>query len=389
MKPLSKIYYDKSFFQGKKIILWGCGYFGKKILSLYRLFGIEPYAFCDSNPEKVGKKIEGLNVLSIPQLVEENKDHTVVLQVACSNVGKTEILAQANTMNFSTIFTPEETIQVLSAYHRFSLMKRNPSLQIKEEKRLEALRYDEFIKFQEYYLFSDHPIFLCMAGKTADVSILHTMKHNHIPVHFTHHTPFAIDLPLVQSENKKIKIITGVRDPFSQKISGLYQGFSHLYRHHFLWDKPIEVLDRFFNSNMSDISYLFAETDYWNYSDFFMEEYKEQILDYTKYPFDREKGYGIIKEGNLEIFFYQLEKLNHIIPKLADFVGGTFTELQNENEASSKWIAESYEDAKKELKVPRDVFESFYQADWVEHFYSPEDIAKFKARWEKNVQKED
>lgn len=118
-----------------------------------------------------------------------------------------------------------------------------------------------------------------------------------------------------------------------------------------------------------------------------MDVFNSNIINLYNHSFNTEQGYDIIKEGNIEVFVYQLEKLNDIAPQMSDWIGQTsFDEWINGNEASGKWINDFYKQAQKEIKFSQEFFDSCYNAEWVQHFYSQEDIEKFKERWRPHIQ---
>jgi FkbM family methyltransferase len=67
---------DKEY-QG--IIVYGCGHDGKLTKEILDLCGYPPSFWCDSNSELVGSRINGLEVISTEELVEEYKDYLVVI----------------------------------------------------------------------------------------------------------------------------------------------------------------------------------------------------------------------------------------------------------------------------------------------------------------------
>lgn len=122
----------------------------------------------------------------------------------------------------------------------------------------------------------------------------------------------------------------------------------------------------------------------------FIPKFNEEFLDLMKYEFDKEQGYSIIKDDNIEVFVYTLEKMNDIAKPLSDWVcEGTnntpFDSWERANLAEDKWIAETYKQAQKELKFSREYFEKCYNDPYVKHFYSNEDIEKFKQKWQQNI----
>ena len=65
--------YYKSFYQivdsakQRQLVIYGAGYWGKRTVSIFRLFGITPVCMCDDDSEKIGKSLEGINVISLDE----------------------------------------------------------------------------------------------------------------------------------------------------------------------------------------------------------------------------------------------------------------------------------------------------------------------------------
>lgn len=243
-------------------------------------------------------------------------------------------------------------------------------------------------------------------------------KRIEIPIDYAivFHKPRMIDRYQCEKKVEKLKIITAVREPISQNISRLYEDLSGAI--HLNWimgelnscteEKRQVILEEYqnlFQDHGDDAQKLW---DSWvkryvmgpdkiincSYENKTVQqtfkEYKEAVgLDFLAYPFDKEKGYTIIKEGNTEVFIYQLEKLNSLVPELSEWVGVPFDKLEKGNVGEDKWTGESYKQAQKHLKITQEYFDMCYDEPYVKHFYSPEDIEKFKARWRPHIKTED
>ncbi len=57
-----------------RIVLWGAGRLGRKVLAGLRSMGIEPLAFCDSNRALWGSELDGLSVMSVEDAVAAHGD---------------------------------------------------------------------------------------------------------------------------------------------------------------------------------------------------------------------------------------------------------------------------------------------------------------------------
>ena len=51
---------------GTRVVLFGAGGLGRRVLAGLRSYGIEPLAFCDNNPKLWGTQVDGLAVLTPP-----------------------------------------------------------------------------------------------------------------------------------------------------------------------------------------------------------------------------------------------------------------------------------------------------------------------------------
>jgi hypothetical protein len=106
------------------------------------------------------------------------------------------------------------------------------------------------------------------------------------------------------------------------------------------------------------------------------------------HPFDREKGYGIIRKDNVEILIYRLENLNELEQVIGDFVGLDDFKLEPANMAEQKLYDSFYKEFVKNVKLPKSYVDVYYKDNpRMDHFYSKEDKQRFLARWNKNIER--
>lgn len=238
----------------------------------------------------------------------------------------------------------------------------------------------------------DSALILCSLPKTGNNSVSETFLKNNIEFIGLSHDCNRFDIYFRKFST--IKVITAVREPIIQNLSGMYQEISASYQNPVIQEIKANFKDRddFFSdfNNINDLfkSVVIKKNDTGIIFNNFMESFAKNILNLSSYPFNKEKGYSIIKKGNIEIFVYQLEKMNSIVNEITEWIGQTrFDEWIKGNEASSKWIADSYNQAKNEIKITQEYFDKCYNDPWVQHFYSQEDIEKFKERWRPHISK--
>ncbi|MEZ3435959.1 MAG: 4Fe-4S cluster-binding domain-containing protein [Lachnospiraceae bacterium] len=67
----------------EKYYIFGAGFLGKTLLSVLRVYGYEIF-FIDNNPDKQGKKIDGVNIISLEDYLKV-RDGQIVVSVAAEN----------------------------------------------------------------------------------------------------------------------------------------------------------------------------------------------------------------------------------------------------------------------------------------------------------------
>ena len=105
------------------------------------------------------------------------------------------------------------------------------------------------------------------------------------------------------------------------------------------------------------------------------------------YPFDREKGYTIIREGQVEVLVLKLETMNKNYEIIKEFSGiSEFKEeFENHNVGELKSYRYLYEGIKHEVDVPRTLLDFYYKNNpQFAHFYTKEEADAFYKRWIKN-----
>lgn len=124
---------------------------------------------------------------------------------------------------------------------------------------------------------------------------------------------------------------------------------------------------------------------------FFEEQFKKRLgVDLLAEPFDTKRGFSIVEQNGLEIFIFQLEKIDSIQKELLAFAGlDSKIEFKRANDAADKYYAPLYQQVKETISITRQYFEDSFNNPYIKHFYSEEDIKKFRMKWEKHVVEEE
>lgn len=319
----------------------------------------------------------------------------LVVQLAVAGGGG-EIRGHLKTLGIDRYVDLEETNPVLPYIKRLQRLRVNPKhgMSVSHGETLIRLIHEKTF-FNTFHRYEGKTLIrTCAPGKTGNVTLNKTLTAHQIPFQFMEHTPELCFKELFEATNTTMKIVTGVRDPMAINFSAPFQLISVFPYSSWAFDAPLSEMDPPFFQDGGDVQTFFdvwqASTcykkgEYCSHAQDFFQRFSEHILHLFDYSFDKEKGYTIIKKGNIEVFLYQLEKMNDILPAFSDFVGCSITKWEKDNDASGKWVGETYKKALEEVTISPQFFEDCYKEDWISHFYSQTDIERFQEKWRKNI----
>lgn len=397
MIRISQIDSDLSIYKNKKVVLLELGLGTQALINLMRYHGIKIDYICSIKEKILNTIFDGVEIISLEYLIEyaQKNENNITVQLAT----KTPIgiyLKQLNYIGIKNVVSYEEAWQVLNFNNKFDLVKKNQHLFSLYDDTLNMKRdFEEKPNFLDYIFLNSHLeefIFICSIPKTGDHTLMETLNHHGINYHMMKHTPTAFDKKLVRNLDQKVKLIVGIREPISQNLSVLYQDIGSLipiFSTFMLKSNKVNLFkDGGDAQELFDIRFDYENIglDKVNVLSAYFDMIKENVIDLSKYEFDKEKGYMIAIEDNIEVFVYQIEKMDNIIHEMSDWIGQTqFDEWVMGNEASNKWISNSYKQAQKELVFTKEYFDSCYNNTWLKHFYLDEDIEKFKKKWRPHI----
>lgn len=258
-----------------------------------------------------------------------------------------------------------------------------------------------------YYLSSRSPIVIYSIGKTGTSTIRASLKaaklkrplfHVHHlteasikeALRFQEHRPNKPSATLRQSiflakqlaskpdhVQKRWDVISLVRDPVACAISAYFQSI----------DRWFPSLSANFREGRIDIPVL-IQTFLDEYShDWPLSWFDKQInqslgVNVYQSEFDWDKGYCIYRGDFANILVLRLENINSCAKTALDaFLNTANIELVNANVSESKDYAQIYQRFKTEICLPESYLERMYSSRLAQHFYSPAEIAGFRAHW--------
>lgn len=174
---------------------------------------------------------------------------------------------------------------------------------------------------------------------------------------------------LILRRRRNLKIITLVRDPVGVNISSFFHNLSYS-AYEFEQKKVKNLEEAFFDKFNHDYAL-----------DWFDIEFLPVTgLDIYKHEFNKDAGFSIIRENNIECLAIKLEKLNDLEKVIAEFVGNDKFKLLNHNISADKWFNPVYQDFKHNTTFRQDYLNRIYSSKLAKHFYSDKEISKFKKR---------
>lgn len=396
----------------KELYIWGAAEKGWQIQRTLKRCGILIEAFCDSDSHKWGDFYENIPIISPYRFLERYKKNMEVCVISCVFREK-ELLRLLEELKVNNILLVsywgiknalvanrivlevQNNLPIYDGiweYKKRNYLKENFGLSFEVLERLETYNSDIIWNYQ--------------SGKVASTTIYNRLKqagilclHMHTlnyPSHVLGESLKKIWAKKVNERlSQKIKIITSVREPLSRDYSAFWQPFK-MERTYLMplfnkdFQKMYEDYISLIVNGYENACKLLLETMECVWVDefeWFNREIREIFgIDVYAYPFDREKGYGIIRDKNVQIFIFKVEKLDAVIPELNTFLGKEIQSRSNANEAIDTlyWLA--YDKFKDELMLPSKYVEHYYKGNsYMDHFYTKEEQSFFLSKWSKHI----
>lgn len=404
-----KNYKSLSVYKDRDVYIFGASGGGEIVKDFLECHDVPICAFVDSNKEKWGASFFGYEVISPKKLQEDAKvNKNVLVQIASSY--ENEIRDELKKMNiteyisFSAFFMMKnrkvfELFQQDKEFYEYYLEHIVSSLNT--TKNLWNQYFDKVTMNQKI----DSAVALCMPPKTGNFTVSGAFSQNAYDSMLcveTWHTSFYLPKFFEMVNVLHNKIITAVREPISQNISLLFQigdGEGYLIDQPEYWEndyfkllQKVECMDS--GSVVADCIFqrtIHSDNKTMFIQNFFEEQFKKRLgVDLLAEPFDTKRGFSIVEQNGLEIFIFQLEKIDSIQKELLAFAGlDSKIEFKRANDAADKYYAPLYQQVKETISITRQYFEDSFNNPYIKHFYSEEDIKKFRMKWEKHVVEEE
>lgn len=382
MINISKIDNNLSIYKENNVIIFNNSdnSLTQQIIPLLQSHDITISSICDSSFTHSNNPFD-INLISLEELKNQDLSNVII------QLSNPEMSISQSGFPCDKVISFVEAFQIINFIDKLGFVKQFPQLLDKQILDNKLLKENQTKQIQENILNSIESdiILLCLPPKTGDHTIMQTFSNLNLNYHMLWHTPSMFLKEQFLSKDAKFKIISAIREPISRDISTLYQGLEFITSSPMIDALNLHEMSTHIMSNGGDaqniFDLVFNSKDGKNSIDDFLLDFKQNILDLSAHPFDKDLGYTIIKDGNIEIFLYQLEKLDTLSSQLGDWLNISIDGFIKGNSTSDKWVNSSYQQAKQKIQINQDYFDKSFSSDWINHFYSNADIERFKSKW--------
>jgi hypothetical protein len=384
----------------KKVVCYGAGEYGKRAFRLFNnLEGAEICYFIESNHGKnEGEERDsycGVPIVSPGELKNIYKPEELLIIITC-NTSLDEEICEQITKEYPAV---SEVVSWFGFYYAVILNIEDKRVHSAFREKYKLLYHSvratkgvEGFAQAAYQLFNREVLLVYQPGKvgssTVSASLGAAGKEN-IHIHYIKHaTPMmygysetTVDIYknfLEHIDEKNVKVISLVRDPIARSISSYFDGFQSNVA---FWQNEnrctLEGIMNVIALEMNNGKY--GAIDTW-----FREEFRGALgIDVFQCDFDREKGYGLINKGNVEVLLLTLEKLKNNEDIIGEFVGIPDFKLMSANRSKSKPCRHLYNEVMENVTIDREVLDFYYKNNpFVDFFYTEEQKELFRHRWE-------
>ena len=408
---------DISVFFEKKIIIYGAGFWGKKVCDTLKMLKLNPIFFCET--ELHDEEYCGFSVIDLKRLAHFYDSEEITIIIATDKYYN-EIIEACEKINiqkarlctlygfFVSIIVNKDSIFINYEFKKNLIDLLEKSMQ----KVYSDNNYYSLDMLKKAADISENGVLIYQPGKVGSQSIeksvncdcvqFHTVV---VPYMFPQRNIKVLKSNISKIKKKKLKIITGIREPISRDMAAFFQNSDIM-----LW--PVTSIN---NNIFSFYGDYYNSDDVIEYDDFKLripmwsqtlcssfsewvnsivcngcDEFNwfvyelERVFGINVYnePFDRELGYTVIKYENIELFIYQIEKLNYLEKELSEFLDDSTFKLKRKNYAEDKIYKYVYASAKEKFKLKSDYIDYYYKNnDQFNHFYNKEFRYKWEEKW--------
>lgn len=395
----------------KKIILYGVGRVFEQFYVQIKNMDLPIVALCDGDQKLWGNYVNGFLVINPENLLDYDDFIVIITSRFTDDIHKKLISLHVDSKNIFSLFGFRYSVMINRTSDVFP-QKFRQDYNRQYEMWIEWKRIQSDFRFTyKYYqqkwtdVWSANPVMVFNPGKVGSISVYNSLLRHNIAARQTHalaYRPEYMDSSMKRyyeefkrkiSDYGCVKVISAVREPIIRDISHIFENiyfpFAKMYQNFTsdfygsvnkcLCDNFIQNVSFWGESPTSIHQYIRMSGKHGGEFDWFNTELKEVYdIDVYNFPFDREKGYTVIKQRNVELFLYKLEKLNNLEKPLGKFIGLENFKLIRANGSEVKSYKYAYEQLKEEIVLKKEYVNAYYHGnEYMDHFYTENEKSKF------------
>ena len=240
-----------------------------------------------------------------------------------------------------------------------------------------------------WHIYPKKPILVYQPGKVASSAIVKSLNKSGIRALQTHNFSESYRLRNIEKAILKgingWRVITLVRDPVAQRVSGFFQNLSHQGHPGYIGSEEQvkkmswKELEQLFITKAIKKETIF---DMWPISWYRKVFEKTFKIDLFEQAFKKEKGYEIYHFLQADVLLIRFENLKTIGAKaIQNFTGSNHFLLSSYNVSEEKYYKSLYKEFKEKVKLPKEFVEKFYKSKEVRHFYTEAELRQFSKKW--------
>ena len=379
-----------------------------KAVDEIRCLGAKKIYAADSNTVLWGNVVQGISVLSWNELQQMDAEEDIVIVIASQDYVK-EICEALDKLRLRTQYVYTQYCLKLALFHNRNRLPVSEG----ERKKLDTFWDFEREHCEQDFLSSiissgcyalenqlfGNAVHVFNAGKVGSKTVVKSCfeqkviaSHAHTIIPYDLNEQKKEEIRKIYASQENVKIISLIREPISRDISFFFENIwidSYCGRE--------ESVDEAFRIWMKECLYKVTEDSgkfpLW-YMDmnkplfqWFDDEIKNVFnIDIFNYPFDKEKGYSIIKKDGVELLLIKLEKLNGLSEVIGGFLGKDSFEIYTENDSANKPYVYLYKQFQDKINIPGDYFAYYYgENSRLSHFYSDSEMEVYRKKWSKKI----
>lgn len=402
------------------VILYGASNCGKSVVELCDGIGVKPAFFMDSDKEKCGRKVNGVEVKSMEYAKKYVRENNCILIITSMYVDEIDKYLEEEQFLQGRVFTmyalrygmhflimqggvsSDYTRIYKTMFEQWKKQYLDPTRAVQLNERCGGIIDEEI-----FDVFAYSPIWVYQPGKVGSSTIFKSIRDIGKKCIHTHDIPYQMRLKYGEEGYSKFKesikkinkkVIVTVRDPIGRDLSMFAYLTEFIYMGLIQEELSGDFVQSFYEylgkytgkySDKTKAGYTWKEYIAENFRygaeiDWFDLEIKELFgIDVFEEGFDKEQGYSIISGDNIEILVMQMEKVNKLEGVIAEFIGDDF-KIGTLNEAKDFSYHYAYNQLKEQVIIPQEYLDLYYGPESkLHHFYSDSDIEKFRKKWSK------